>query len=386
MNARNVLIRVLSVAVRLSTATTTKDWSAPKRILISAQMGIGNLLLFVPLLQSLRAGYPGAFIALVFTHKNGADALLEAYPGMVNEIIHLDTNTKGKLGRIRQSWKLGRRGWDMAIFRFNGFQADVVLAAILGRVPMRVGHGTSPDWTNPMESILNLQVRMAAGSHEVDRYLGISKSLGLTACSRLPCVTIPLATQQKVDATLFSRKIAETAFVVLVPGTSPYQAWKRWPDHRWGQLLARLHQLGLPAVFLGSKAESDLINGILKSAPNDPMTVSFAGDLSLMESVAVCQRARAVVTADTALMHLAGAVGTPVLGLFGPTDDSRTGPLAVRQVVLRAACCSGGCFNLMNPLAKFSCDVQHCMEGIEAESVVKALLTLVRDPKNPSSN
>ncbi len=369
---------VLSWVARAATATRDKNWSAPGRILISAQMGIGNLLLFIPLLQSLRAGYPGARIALVFTQRNGADSLLDAYPGLVDEIVHLDVNKKGKLARIRQAWSLGRRGWDMAIFRFNGFQADVILAAILGRVPMRVGHGTSPDWVNPMEAILNRKVVMEPRSHEVDRYLAIAQALGLPQLNRLPVINLPAAAQAKADAALEAHDLGRRDFVVLVPGTSPAQGWKRWPDARWGELLKLLQQEGLSAVFLGSKAEADLIKGIMRLAPENQAVTAFAGELSLMESVGICQRARAVIAADTALMHLAGAVGTPVIGLFGPTDDARTGPLAVNQVLLRASFCKGSCFYLMNPESKFDCDVRRCMEGIEAARVAESIRVLMK--------
>ena len=303
---------------------------------------------------------------------------MDAYPGLVDEIVHLDVNKKGKLARIRQAWSLGRRGWDMAIFRFNGFQADVILAAILGRMPMRVGHGTSPDWVNRMEAILNRKVVMAPRSHEVDRYLAIAQALGLPQGNRLPVINLPAAAQTKADAALEAHDLGRRDFVVLVPGTSPAQGWKRWPDARWGELLKLLQQEGLSAVFLGSKAEADLIKGIMRLAPENQAVTAFAGELSLMESVAICRRARAVIAADTALMHLAGAVGTPVIGLFGPTDDARTGPLAVNQVLLRASFCKGSCFHLMNPESKFDCDVRRCMEGIEAGRVVESIRVLMK--------
>lgn len=335
--------------------------------------------MFLPFLRALRHGYPSAHIAAVFSSNGGADEVLSTLaPGVVDEVIRLNTKGKGGLRRLWSGIRLGLRGWDMVVFRFNGFTRETISAAFVGRARYRVGHTSSPDWHNRWESILNIPVVMLHGAHEVERYQQMAETLQLPIVETLPSIEIPAEAAQALEAKLsFSVLERERPWVALAPGSSPAQAWKRWPEELWVQLTAALARRGIRAVFTGSRAESTMIDSIIERADAGAMALNTAGRLSLAESAALVDRAPAVVCCDSALIHLAAALGTPIIGIFGPTDDKRTGPLGEDHLVLRSPDCKGGCYSLRDPNGHLACDTDRCMRGVTVERVVAAIMERV---------
>ena len=349
--------------------------TVPRKILVSAQMGIGNLIMFLPFLRTLRFGYPEAKIVAVFSDRNGADEVLTTLsPGVVDKVVHLDLKNTGGLGRMWSGVRLGVRGWDMAVFRFNGFKREVMTAAVVGRARWRVGHAASPDWHNRWTSFLNVPVVMRPGDHEVDRYLQLAAALGLPPVERQPHLHLPADALRAVNNKIPALAIRESTSVVMSPGSSAAQSWKRWPADLWTNLACRVSALGILCIFMGSKEESGLIQEIIDAANIGARALNTAGQLSLLESAALARECSTVVCCDTAIMHIAAAVGTPVVGIFGPTDDQRTGPFGQGHVLLRSPECKGGCFTLQNPDGYKKCDVEKCMRGVSVDMVLSAIL------------
>jgi ADP-heptose:LPS heptosyltransferase len=109
---------------------------------------------------------------------------------------------------------------------------------------------------------------------------------------------------------------------VLNPGA----AWpnKRWPADRFGALAAHLRAAhGLPSLVLWGPAERDLADTIYAHASE---TTVLAPETSVGDVVAILKRATVMVSGDTGPLHLAAAMGTPVVGIYGPTDPARNGP------------------------------------------------------------
>jgi len=266
-------------------------------------------------------------------------------------------------------------GWDLAIFRFSGFRAETITAAMVGRARWRLGHGTSPDWHNRWNFILNMPVVMRRGDHEVNRYLQLAEAIGLKINNREPSIkvspTANLSLQKKIPNLLNKNK---HNIILLLPGSSPCQDWKRWPKDLWVKLLQSLVKYGFNCIFTGSELESELIDEIIGKAKTTSSTLNMAGSLSLGESAALAALSRTVVSADSGMMHIAAAVGTQVVGIFGPTDDKRTGPIGLNHKILRSPSCKGGCYSLQYPRGHEACNVQHCMRGVSVDSVLNAIL------------
>lgn len=206
-------------------------------------------------------------------------------------------------------------------------------------------------------------------AHAVERNLRLLEGLGLP---RLPLrYDFPvLPENEREAANLLARVEVENgaAFVAV-------NAMTRWPTKNWtpagfAEVADALVLRGLSVVFTGAAEDRAALDEIA-AAMRTPMR-RLDGRTSLKTLAAVFRRARAVLSTDTGPMHIAVAVGTPVVALFGPTDPGYTGPHGGGHVVLRSGVPCSPCF-------KKTCRtrlVEHhaCMRGIQAKDVVKAVL------------
>jgi ADP-heptose:LPS heptosyltransferase len=152
----------------------------------------------------------------------------------------------------------------------------------------------------------------------------------------------------------------------------PTARWetKLWEGERWRSLAAALTAAGIGTVFTGSATDTPTIAGIC--AGLGPRSRSLAGRLSLKHLAAVLARADLVVTVDSGPMHVAAAVGTRVLALFGPTDPARTGPLGAGRVLRRSLPCA--------PCLRRHCqiaDTRRCMRELGVDEVLATAAELL---------
>jgi len=337
-----------------------------RRIMISGQMGIGNMVMFTPFLRSLRAGFPKAHIALVFTKRNGSEQIVKESP-FVDEIIELDSAEKPLHKRFLIGIFLGLKGWDMGIVRFHGAKPEIVAALVYGRVRYRVGHISSAGWVSKLDYLFNVPVVMSPGSHEVDRHLAIAHTLGLTVTDRKPLVHVKDAEHARAITILARFGISEgDDFVAIHPGTSPIQPWKRWSIKNWNALVRALTALNIAVVVLGSPDERQLVAQVCHGTP----AVNVAGECSLRESASILAQSRLLVCMDSGLMHIAAAIGTRVVALFGPTDLKRTYPLGQGHTILVAeSCLQAPCQRMDDSLIE-GCHYEACMDEIQPEHVL----------------
>ena len=148
----------------------------------------------------------------------------------------------------------------------------------------------------------------------------------------------------------------------------PATTWKQkhWTEKGWAELADRLAQehKTLP-VFLGSKADLEMIGRIRAQMVTDP--VSAAGMTTIKQAAALLQRSSFAISVDTGLLHAANALGVRTVGLFGPTTWDYLGRKDSLHVVAKNLSCMP-CFR--SP----SCDHYDCMDGITADEVISAAL------------
>lgn len=346
------------------------------RILVSGQMGIGNAILFTPFLRSLRRCHPHSEIAVYISKSNGIEEvyqdLLEA--GVINHLLQPKSEPLSTLRKIWWGFEIGRRGWDIAIFRFNGLNLIGIISCLIGRIRVRVGHVSGEDWRGRFDFFINHPVQMLAGSHEVDRYFELSRTLGASDDVQEPAW--PSGIQHVFKSEFrkrFNRLPSSRSYVVLVTGSSSAQSWKRWPEDRWAELIIELGSRGLEIVILGSGEEERRISDNLAKRCKGIKILRFIGSISLTQVAEITKFAHVTVSADSGIMHIAAAAGGNVIGIFGPTDELRTGPKGRRAICLRASRCRGGCYSLLNPNGFRNCDVKSCMKAVSAADVMECI-------------
>lgn len=347
-----------------------------RRILVSGTMGIGNAVMLEPLLHALREQFPSAHLAAAVRTDAASRPVLE-WPGLVDEVVLIRGRSRFDL--LREALRLIRGHWDLYVVRFNGATYELVVSAVLGRVPYRLGHVSSGRFQSNVDWLFNLPVTMGDYDHEVDRYLSLAERLGWTPSRRTPTLPVSEADRSAGDQLLRQLGVTSGETVIAIqPGTSPHQMWKRWPVEHWRSLTTQLGRSGFTVVGLGSSAERELLQEICTGSG----ARNLAGRCSLGESAAVLQRCKLLVCTDSGLMHIAAAVGTRVVGIFGPTDRTRTRPYGPGHTLLVPQHCLSHAEPCLSPGGDLaaSCTWQTCMASIQPDEVLGAVLRSVGLP------
>jgi ADP-heptose:LPS heptosyltransferase len=179
----------------------------------------------------------------------------------------------------------------------------------------------------------------SGGGHVIDKNLALLRPLGIEAVG-LREFPLPFSADAVARVDAFLARFGEGAPVVLNPGGG--WASKLWPAERFGELARGLRARGLRPLVSFGPGEEGLADRVV-AASGAAAERSFP--TSLLDYVELARRARLVVAADTGPLHLACAVGTPVVALFGPTDPARNGPFAPDDVVLRRTPACAPCYS-----------------------------------------
>jgi len=331
---------------------------------------IGDAVLALPALAALRRSLPSGTVSVL------------AKP-WVADIVVLSPDADGLVpfpsgaGRIEAGFSLVRslraRRFDGAVLLQNAFEAALLVWG--ARVPLRGGYSTDlrglllthPVRRSPAERVRGGAVRRTPGEggHQVHYYLDLARSLGFSA----EVDPVPRLSPRPWVPPLPGRRWA-----ALAPGAA-YGPAKAWPAERFGELGKLLSARGLRLVVLGSPGESPTCRGVAEMI--GPSAFDLSGRTTLGEAASVLSSCELAVTNDSGLMHLAAAVGTPLVALFGSTDPGATGPVSHRAVVVRGNAPCAPCFRRRCP-ALLECFLDITVDRVE-EACDRAL-AMGREP------
>jgi ADP-heptose:LPS heptosyltransferase len=270
-------------------------------------------------------------------------------------------------GARRAAAELKSHRYEVAL-ELQGLWKSALWARLSG-APRTVGYA-AVGRREPLSRILLRETvaSLPAEPHVIDKNLGLLRALGIEAVgSREFPLPRPPAAQEAVTAGLAELGLED--FVLVSPGGG--WASKLWPPERYGRLAPALRERGLGTLVAWGPGEEGLADRVVAASQG---LARKAFRTSLLELAELARRARVVVAADTGPLHLACAVRTPVVGLFGPTDPARNGPFSPRDVVVRRT-------TLCSPCHRRRCQVhQGVMEAITVEEVVRGLDRRLRNP------
>jgi lipopolysaccharide heptosyltransferase I len=295
---------------------------AEPRFLLVRLGSLGDIIHALPSAAALRDTFPAAQIDWAVEPRWAR--LLEGNRDLNCVIASDRTSLAGMIATLRTV----RTPQYTCVVDFQALYKSALLAFASG-APRRIGF-TSSYAREGLASVFYTERHNPRGPHKVDHNLTLVRAAGAKteAAPRFPIVVNP------EDDEILSRKLAEERigdFFVLNPGGG----WrsKCWPAERYGDLHRRLSaRLGWRGIVTFGPGEENLAREVVGAAADSP---PIAVPLPLGPLIAVLRRARFVVSADTGPLHLASALGAPVVGLYGPTDPSRNGPYSCADVVLR---------------------------------------------------
>jgi heptosyltransferase-2 len=345
----------------------------PDRVLIIQTAFLGDVILTIPLARAVHRELPGSTIDLVTIPS--AAGIIESHPD-IRRVIIFDKRQKdsGVSGFLRIAAQLRGEKYGIALVPHRSLRS--ALLARWAGIPRRVGSDRSQGrW------LFTDVVAYNPDLHEIRRNLSLLDPLGI---SSLP-PTRPNLFPQEESIRMVDRQLLEAfgaerpRLIAIAPGT----AWqtKQWLPERFAETAGRLVREGFGVVLIGGNEDRRLCEDIERGASSS--IHSFAGKLTLAGSAELLRRCMLLITNDSAPLHMADAVGTPVLAIFGATiPEFGFGPFYTPENVLQVqglGCrpCSihGG---KRCPIGTFD-----CMAGITVEMVTDAALTILKGGGEP---
>lgn len=296
-------------------------------ILLIQLKRIGDLILTTPAIAAVRAQFPSAHLALVASPA--CRELLPAIPGVDRKFI-----SGGNLMDLRILAELLRRRYDVCV-DFTGNDRSSFLT-LCSRARQRI---TSKRMKRSRARFRMLGYNTWADAemrlvHTVNFNLDALQPLGIHDASPELILQLPERSEEAAEH-LMQSAIGGREFVIFHPGSA--RAEKYWDAQNWAELIR--YAAGGPqlqCVLTGGKSrmERDHIQELKLTAKNP--VIDLTGRLHLLTLAALIRRARLLVAVDSAPVHLAAAMGTPQVALFGPTNPFHWRPRNQRAVVIRA--------------------------------------------------
>jgi lipopolysaccharide heptosyltransferase II len=345
-----------------------------KRIVVRTTNWVGDAVMSVPALRTIRAVFPSAHITLIVRPW-----VREVYSSVdfCDDILEFDKtgDERGVTGLLRFARLLRSRRFDVAILLQNAFEA--ALMTRLAGIPHRVGYdrdGRGFLLTHPCP--VDPEVR---NHHQCYYYLGILAAAGWIPAApwdrpgyqRIATIGVRQTDLQSARVMLESCGVSATQPLIGVNPGAAYGGAKRWLADRFAVVADRLAaECGARALIFGSAADAPVaaqVAGAMRTRP-----VLLAGKTTLGQMMGLLSSCRLFLTNDSGPMHLAAALDVPQVAVFGSTSARATGPLSGRALVIRKPVDCSPCFLRECPI-----DFR-CMIGVTVDEVYDAAMGLWR--------
>jgi len=290
-------------------------------ILIVRLSALGDVVHAIPAAAALRRAFPHARIDWLIEarHRDIADLVT-----VIDRVVVVRESTVGGWTRVLR--ELRRARYDVAL-DFQGLTKSAVLAR--GSGARRVAGFSLRDLREKIARPFYTSAADAEGGHAILKNLRLLQTVGIDD-SR---IEFPLAHLDSPALAALRRSIGDARFVLINPGA----AWpnKRWPAERFGALAAAIrHDSALVPIVLWGPGEEELARTVIASSSG---AAELAAPTSVRDIVAISRAADLFVAGDTGPLHIAMAVGTPTVSLFGPTNPVRNGPFSASDLVVSRA-------------------------------------------------
>ncbi len=324
-------------------------------ILVCRTDRIGDVVLTLPVVNALRDFYPNSRIT--FLASEYTSEILQGHKAIDEVMIYKpDENVFQLAKRLRQ------KRFDLAVVVFPVFK--IALALWLARVPVRVGTGY-----RFFSFLFNKRVfehRKYAQRHEVEYNLDLIKRLGIEVDEVRFDIFIPQSALEKVEQILAKHGLSKENYIVVHPGSKG--SARDLKPSRFREMVKKLADEGFKVVVTGSEDEKELVKYVCGDTEN---VFDFSGLFNLKELSALIKFASIFISNSTGPIHIASAVGTPVVGFYPPIkvmSPRRWGPytkdkiIFVPDVPFECKKCVGE-----------KCEFYDCMDLISIDEVVKSV-------------
>ncbi len=373
------------------------------KILVAQTIFLGDLILTLPLIQQLKKSFPSAEIDVLVS--KGLENVLHNNPNISTVLTYdKEGDEKGIRGICKIAKRLKNNKYELAFILPGSFKTAI--AVYLSRIQRRIGtnHATglllfrdkikypeelseSPGGLRTLV-VENIWKRIGGQNsivsqfytdvvqinptlHAIERHLQLHEPMNLSVSERLPKLYPSREDENKVDEYLKVTKSNE--IISIAPGS----VWKtkRWSDQLYIELIKKLIRLKYSVLLIGGNTDK-IICSTIESSVSSHYLINLCGKLSILQSANAIMKSKVLVTNDTAPMHIASAVNTPVVALFGPTvKEFGFTPIGNRYIIVEKNLECRPC----TPHGGEHCPIwtHDCMEMITVEEVLEAIKKII---------
>jgi len=337
-----------------------------KKILVIKLSALGDVILCIPSLRALREKFPESWISVLVGRKSRK--IVRNCPYVNDAIVYEETSRHGRLADIlKMARLLAIEDFDIVVDLQNNRTSH--LLAFLCGARIRAGHGNRKG-----SFFLNKKTKSSAHLtlSPLEHQFEVLKLLGLQVHDKHLELWTDREEEKNVDDFLEAQWVSPSQTLVGInPGSSVRWPTKRWPVENFARLCDELAKKNIRVVLTGSAEDAPLAEELLKSTRNKP--INAVGKTSITELISLIKKCKVFVSSDSAPMHIAASVKTPLIAIFGPTDPKRhlVPPLRY-QVFWKEIHCS--------PCYLRNCPIGHiCMKKITVQEVLDSVLHFLRE-------
>ncbi|MGE3153750.1 MAG: putative lipopolysaccharide heptosyltransferase III [Nitrospiraceae bacterium] len=294
-----------------------------RNILLLKLRYIGDVLLATPIVRALRQAFPDSQLTVAV--YPGTEDVLRHNPD-VAEVLLVDRSRFGSQAYFYH--EVRKRGFDCVIDLTGNDRAE--FTCLLSRIPIRIGFREPRRWRGWL-AYTHEVASLPEGTHRISRDMALLAPLGITSKPEPPMVWLTAEEEEQGRRTLQEFGILRDGrpLIMFHPGARYW--FKAWPAERFAQLADRLaSEAGCRVLIGGGPSEKAAAAEIQDRSHRRP--INLTGLVNLRQFAAIVKRCALYIGNDNGSMHLAAAVGTPVLGLFGPSSPAEWAPYGTAEV------------------------------------------------------
>ncbi|MBM3249034.1 MAG: lipopolysaccharide heptosyltransferase II [Candidatus Omnitrophica bacterium] len=375
-NCMNLLSedKLIKLAEKILLADTTKEplsvspsLLSYKRVLIVRTDRIGDVILSTPAIRAVKDFYPNSFVAVMVSPY--AKEIIEGNP-YADEVIIYDKDKvhKSVFASIRFANQLKKRKFDLAIILHPTNRVNLV--SYFARIPERVGYNRKMGFllTKKLDDKKHLGEK-----HEMEYSLDVIRAIGIESKEKELFMPIKLESENWLEDMLAKNRILNQDRLIAIHPAASCPS-KIWPQESFAKISDKLIEAGYKIIVVAGPKDKKIANKVAEKISYP--VLNLAGDTSVSHLASILKRCKLFISNDSGPVHIASAVGTPVISIFGRNQKGlsplRWGPLGIKDKFLHK---DVGCIECLahNCKKEFT-----CLKAIKVEDVLKAVEEILK--------